>query len=80
MTGWHLIIGGEKAPDTAYNRHSLTAHGEKRGKMAQTQNQGEVETFVTIASLSSSSALLIADQRGSADLIYLEINQRNVLE
>ena len=50
VTGWQPIIGCARRPTLA-NRHSLTAWG-KTGKMAQTQNQGEVQTFATIASLS----------------------------
>ena len=84
---WVLIIRFLLASDSRMRegvRHCLTdTHSLQVGKNGENgtdSNQGEVETFVTIAHLSSSSALLIADQRGIADLIYLEINQRNVLE
>ena len=58
--------------------HSLYVRG-KTGKMAQTHEKLGLLWLLHL-SLSSSSPLLIADQRGSADLIYLDINQRTVLE
>ena len=65
--------------------HSLYVRGKNRENGPDSE-WWEVGTFVTVASLSlplslsSSSPLLIADQQGSADLIYLDINQRTVLE